>query len=96
MLGSLIWRNLGWARGEDFFALQHGVIGKTFACVPTAKVQAVVVRQGLVSQLLGLADLTVYVAGGSPTRIPDLTLRDARQLQGALAERAALAAAADW
>ncbi len=96
VLGSLIWRNLAWARGEDFFALQHGVIGKTFACVPTAKVQAVVVRQGLVSQLLGLADLTVYVAGGSPTRIPDLTLRDARQLQGALAERAALAAAADW
>jgi putative membrane protein len=96
VLGTLIWRNLGWARGGDFFALQHGVIGRTFACVPTAKVQAVVVRQGLISQLLGLADLTVYVAGGSPTRIPDLTLRDARQLQGALAERAALAAAADW
>lgn len=96
VLGVLIWRNLGWARGDDFFALQHGVIGKTFACVPTAKVQAVVVRQGIVSQLLGLADLTVYVAGGSPTRIPDLTLNDARQLCQALAERAALAAAADW
>lgn len=96
VLGVLIWRNLGWARGDDFFALQHGVIGKTFACVPTAKVQAVVVRQGVVSQLLGLADLTVYVAGGSPTRIPDLTLRDARGLQMELVERAALAAAADW
>ena len=55
-----------------------------------------VVRQGIVSQLLGLADLTVYVAGGSPTRIPDLTLRDARELCLALAERAAIVAAADW
>ena len=96
VLGVLVWRNLGWARGERFFALQHGVIGKNFACVPTAKVQAVVVRQSLVSQLLGLADLTVYVAGGSPTRIPDLTLGDARALQRDLSERAAAAAAADW
>lgn len=96
VLGVLVWRNLGWARGDDFFALQHGIIGRTFACVPTAKVQAVVVRQGLVGQLLGTADLTVYVAGGSPTRIPDLTLGDARLLCRALAERAALAAAADW
>tara|TARA_R110002072_G_scaffold46591_10_gene129086 strand:+ start:69711 stop:71366 length:1656 start_codon:yes stop_codon:yes gene_type:complete len=96
VMGLLVWRNLGWARGQDFFALQHGIIGKNFACVPTAKVQAVVVRQGIVGQLLGLADLTVYVAGGSPTRIPDLTLRDARQLCIELSERAAIAAAADW
>ena len=96
VLGMLIWRNLGWASSDDFFALQHGIIGKNFACVPTKKVQAVVVRQGLVGQLLGLADLTVYVAGGSPTRIPDLTLRDARNLCMTLSERAAIAAAADW
>lgn len=95
-MGMLVWRNLGWARGEDFFALQHGIIGKNFACVPTAKVQAVVVRQGLVGQILGLADLTVYVAGGSPTRIPDLTLRDARELCAELSERAGIAAASDW
>jgi putative membrane protein len=95
-MGVLVWRNLGWARGQDFFALQHGIIGKNFACVPTAKVQAVVVRQGIVGQLLGLADLTVYVAGGSPTRIPDLTLRDARELCAELSERAGIAAASDW
>lgn len=96
VLGVLVWRNLGWARGNEFFALQHGIIGKNFACVPTKKVQAVVVRQGIVGQLLGLADLTVYVAGGSPTRIPDLTLRDARMLSRELSERAAIAAASDW
>lgn len=96
VLGVLVWRNLGWASGEEFFALQHGIIGKTFACVPTKKVQAVVVRQGIVGQLLGLADLTVYVAGGSPTCIPDLTLRDARQLCCDLSQRAAIAAEQDW
>jgi putative membrane protein len=96
LLGILIFRNLGWARGDDFFALQHGIIGKNFACVPTTKVQAVVIRQSLVGQLLGIADLTVYVAGGSPTRIPDLTISDARQLSHELSQRAAAAAAADW
>lgn len=96
VLGVLVWRNLGWARAEQFFALQHGIVGRTFACVPTAKVQAVVVRQGPLAQLLGLAELTVYVAGGSPTRLPDLTLGDALVVAQALAERAARAAAADW
>ena len=96
LLGTLLWRNLGWASGDNFFALQHGIIGKNFACVPTKKVQAVVVRQGIVGQLLGLADLTVYVAGGSPTCIPDLTLSDARRLSFDLSQRAAIAAATDW
>lgn len=64
--------------------------------MPTKKVQAVVIRQGIVGQLLGLADLTVYVAGGSPTCIPDLTLRDARQLCCDLSQRAAIAAEQDW
>ena len=96
IMGVLVWRNLGWARGTEFFALQHGIIGKNFACVPTAKIQAVVVRQTIVGQILGVADLTVYVAGGSPTRIPDLTLHDARMLCLDLSERASAAAARDW
>lgn len=96
VLGVLVWRNLGWALGERTFALRHGVVGRYFAYVPTAKVQAVVVRRGPVAQLLGLADLTVYVAGGSPTQLPDLTLGDARRLGDQLARLAAEAAAADW
>ncbi len=96
LLGLLVWRNLGFALGRDFLTLQHGVIGRTVAYVPTAKVQAVVVRRGPLSLLLGLADLTVYVAGGSPTRLPDLTLADARRLANAIAQRAATAAAAAW
>lgn len=96
LLGVLVWRNLGFGLGDAFLTLQHGVIGRTIAYLPTAKVQAVVLRQGPFAQLLGLADLTVFVAGGSPTRLPDLTLADARALAAAIAERAATAAALDW
>lgn len=96
LLGVLVWRNLGFGLGADFLALQHGVLGRTIAYVPTAKVQAVVVRAGPFAQLLGLAELTVYVAGGSPTRLPDLTAGDARALAATIAARAADAARADW
>ena len=85
VIGMLVWRNLGWAQGEHFFALRHGIVGSYHAYVPTAKVQAVVLQQGPFSQLLGLAELTVYVAGGSPTRLPDLTIGDARRLRNELA-----------
>ena len=96
LLGVLVWRNLGFALGRDFLALQHGIIGRTVAYLPTAKVQAVVVRQGPIGQLLGLAELTVFVAGGSPTRLPDLTLADAQSLAHEIATRAGIAAAATW
>jgi putative membrane protein len=96
LLGVLAFRNLGWALGGQFFALRHGIVGRYLSYVPTAKVQAVVVRQGPFSQLLGLADLTVYVAGGSPTRLPDLVMADALQLTARLAKDAAAAAAEDW
>ena len=96
LLGLLVWHNLGFALGQDFFALQHGVVGRYLAYVPTAKVQAVVVHQGPIAQLLGLAELTVYVAGGSPTRLPDLTLEDARRVAAELGHLASAAAALDW
>ncbi len=95
LLGVLVWRNLGYTLGDTCLGLQHGIIGRTLAFVPTAKVQAVVVEQSPLAQLLGLAELTVYVAGGSPTRLPDLTLWDARKLATAIAARAATAANAE-
>jgi putative membrane protein len=96
LLGVLVWRNLGIAIDGGFLALRHGIVGSYTAIVPAAKVQAVVLRQGPFAQLLGLADLTVYVAGGSPTRLPDLTVGDAHTLGAHLGELAALAAATDW
>ena len=96
LLGALVWRNLGFAVDADFLALRHGVLGRTTAILPLAKVQAVVVQQGPIEQALGLASLTVYVAGGSPTRVPDLLVADARELAAAVGARAAVAAAATW
>jgi putative membrane protein len=96
VLGVLVWRNLGFALDAEFLALRHGVLGRATAILPMAKVQAVVVRQGPVEQALGLASLTVYVAGGSPTCVPDLLLADARTLARDIGTRAAVAAAATW
>ena len=96
LVGALVWRNLGFALDSEFLALRHGVLGRTTALLPLAKVQAVVVRQGPIEQALGLASLTVYVAGGSPTRVPDLLVADARALARAVGARAAVAAAATW
>ncbi|MCR9243408.1 MAG: PH domain-containing protein [bacterium] len=96
LLGILAFRNLAYALGDRFLALQHGIVGRYIAYLPTAKIQSVVVRQSPVEQLLGLAELTVHVAGGSPTRLPDLTIENALELRGELARIAAIAAARDW
>ncbi|MCB9887909.1 MAG: PH domain-containing protein [Planctomycetes bacterium] len=96
VLGILTYRNLGLAVSPRFFALRHGIVGRYLAYVPTAKVQAVVVQQGPLALLLGLAEMTIYVAGGSPTRVPNLTIGDARQVAHEVAALAATAAAADW
>jgi putative membrane protein len=96
LLGVLTYRNLGLAVDARFVALRYGIVGRYLAYVPTAKVQAVVVHQGPISQLLGLAELTLYVAGGSPTRIPNLTIADARDVAHRVSHLAAAAAARDW
>ena len=96
VLGVLTYRNLGLAVSPRFFALRHGIVGRYLAYVPTAKVQAAVVHQGPLAQLLGLAELTIYVAGGSPTRVPNLTVADARKVRDEIARLAAVAAAKDW
>lgn len=95
LLGVLNYRNLGYAIDGEFLALRMGIVGRYYAYVPLAKVQAVVRAQGPIAQLLGLAELTVYVAGGSPTRIPNLTRLDAELAAGRIAAAAAAAAAID-
>jgi membrane protein YdbS with pleckstrin-like domain len=95
LLGVLNYRNLGYAIDGEFLALRMGIVGRYYAYVPLAKVQAVVRTQGPIAQALGLAELTVYVAGGSPTRIPNLTQRDARDAADRIAAAAAAAAALD-
>lgn len=96
LLGVLVYRKLGYALGDAHVALRQGVFGLFHTFVPTAKIQAVVVRQGPFEQCFGLASLAVHVAGGASTTLPHLLLADARALAAELAQRAAVAAAADW
>lgn len=94
--GQLAYGNLGYQIDEHHLFLRFGIVGRYQAILPTAKVQAVVQERGPLQQLLGLTDLTVFVAGGSPTRLADLTVEVARALQRELALRGARAAAQDW
>lgn len=93
LFGLLLYRNLGFAVEPQFLALRTGVLGRVLAYLPTSKVQAVVLEQGPLAQLLGLAELTVYVAGGSPTRLRHLTVHDARAVAAEVSSAAAWAAA---
>ena len=61
--------------------MRWGIVGRYRSIVPFRKVQAVVLRAGPVERLLGLASLTVYVAGGSPTILSNLTRHDAEDLR---------------
>jgi putative membrane protein len=96
LVGRLSWGNLAWALDERHLFMRWGVLGRYQAIVPTGRVQAVVVLASPLQRMLGLCDLTVFVAGGSPTRLPDLTRSTSRALQRELAGRAAEAAAGDW
>jgi putative membrane protein len=96
LVGRLAFGNLGWQLGERHLFLRFGVLGRYEVVLPTGKVQAVVQRGGPLQQALGLVDLTVYVGGGSPTRLPDLPVADAAALQRELASRGGDAAAVEW
>ena len=69
--------------------LARSVTGCAF--VPVRKVQGVVVRATPLDRILGLASLTVYVAGGSPSSLTNLPVEAARTLVERLARRAAAA-----
>ena len=87
--GALSYHNLGYADGGDYFGLRWGILGRYRSVLPLRKVQGVVFRASPVDRMLGLASLTVYVAGGSPTSLRHLTRDDALALQDRLARVAA-------
>ncbi len=96
VLGQLAWHNLAWALWPRHLYLRWGLLGCYQVLMPTAKVQAVSLQQGPVQRLLGLCDLSVFVAGGPPTCLPDLALQNAAPLVTELARRATSAAVRDW
>ncbi len=96
LVGRLAWANLAWVLGGGHLFLRWGILGRYHVYLPLGKVQAVSLQSGPVQRLLGLCDLSVYVAGGPPTRIPDLAIDEALLLQRQLAGHAARSAAVEW
>jgi putative membrane protein len=96
LLGRLAWHGLEFGLFDRHLYLRTGLIGHYRVYVPTHKVQAVSLHRGPLQRALGLAEIAVFVAGGPPTRVPDLELADAQAMLADLASRAALAAMQDW
>ena len=96
LVGRLTWQGLSFSLSPDHLSITSGILGSYRVLVPTAKVQAVSLRRGPLQRALGLAEVAVFVAGGPPTRIPDLDVRDARVMLDELAAVAARAAGRDW
>lgn len=86
--GMLLLQNLGFAIGREHVVLRYGAIGRYQAFVPLRKVQGVTLAAGPVDRLLGLAQLTVWVAGGSPSTMQDLPIGYARHAKELIARRA--------
>ncbi|GAA4178353.1 PH domain-containing protein [Gryllotalpicola koreensis] len=55
------WRRVGYAYVGDTLALRAGVIHRTLAFVPLARVQSVAIKQGPIRRMLGLVRLAVHV-----------------------------------
>ncbi len=91
-MGFLLYKNLAWARQPDHVAFRWGLLGRYRAYIPLRKVQGAVLRASPVERVLGLASLTVYVAGGSPTTLTDLPRDQAESLLRDVAREAARAA----
>jgi putative membrane protein len=90
-VGLLLYSNLAYARAEGHVAMRFGIAGRYRSLIPLRKVQAVILQAGPIERLFGLASLTVYVAGGSPTRLKDLPRDEAQGLLADLASHAASA-----
>jgi uncharacterized membrane protein YdbT with pleckstrin-like domain len=89
LLGLLSFQNLAYARVPGHVGMRWGVFGRYRSLVPYRKVQAVVLRAGPIERMLGLATLTVFVAGGSPTVMANLPRDEAEELERQLADDAA-------
>jgi putative membrane protein len=90
-VGVLLFANLAYARAPGHLAFRHGLLGQYLAFVPVRKVQGAVLRAGPIERLFGLAHVTVFVAGGSPTTLGNLPRGEAEALVREVAVEAAAA-----
>lgn len=89
---TLAYQNLGFARLPGHVAFRWGVLSRSRAFVPLRKVQGVTLVAGPIDRLFGLRRITVFVAGGSPTRLGHLPREEAEQLRDAVVLEAASSA----
>jgi putative membrane protein len=88
-VGLLLRQNLAYATAGEHIALRWGIVGRYYAYIPLRKVQGVVLNASPLERLLRLCRVTVYVAGGSPSRLTNLPFDEGRALKLAIARRAA-------
>ena len=88
-IGVLSFQNLAYAQEGAHIVMRWGILGRYRAIVPLQKVQAVVIHRNPLERMLGLARLTVYVAGGSPSTMSNLPSGEAMRLRDDLASQAA-------
>ncbi|MEZ5963733.1 MAG: PH domain-containing protein [Planctomycetota bacterium] len=88
--GMLLLQNLAFGLGREHVVLRYGALGRYQAFVPLRKVQGVTLTAGPVDRLLGLAQLTVWVAGGSPSAMRDLPIGFAKRAKELIARQAAV------
>jgi putative membrane protein len=90
-VGVLLFANLAYSRAPGHLVFRHGLLGQYLAFVPVHKVQGAILRAGPLERLIGLAHVTVFVAGGSPTTLGNLPRGEAEALVRDVAVEAAAA-----
>lgn len=75
---------------DDEIRVEKGVLFKTSRRIPFERLQSVDINEPLVARIVGLAELTIEMAGGSEsrTRLRFLTLAESRRLRRLLLDRA--------
>jgi putative membrane protein len=86
------YRHSGYWIDDDYFLWRSGWINRSTVCLPVTNVQNVAVTQNPFDRRLGLASMSVDIAGQSNTgggpRIKHLPLEEAQRIQHQLAARA--------
>lgn len=83
VLPPLYWRFWKFLILDDEIIIQHGILIRTIAFVPTVRIQHLEVKRGIWERLFGLATLKIYTAGTrqSDVKIPGLPAEYALQLR---------------
>jgi len=82
-------RSWRYALRENDVLLCYGVVWRTRRSIPRGRIQHVDIESGPIDRMVGLADLTLYTAGGDDeeNELPGLRLEDAEAIREELLAR---------